>query len=241
MTEPEDFLKRWSRRKREAKVDDPSLRDDARPAKPANEEVEKPKAHAQDAPVRPDAGEAAAAEPFDLSKLPSLDSIGPDTDIRMFLQPGVPASLSRAALRRAWTADPAIRDFIGLSENSWDFTASDGMPGFGVLDPADAKRLLAQVFAPQEPRERSEIAKTVGPGAQTGRESEDSEAPGEDSSAPDTIDAASGDAVEAATDMRDRETKPEAGTQNAALQINAAGPEATSSSTRRVHGRALPH
>ncbi|MFN3350672.1 DUF3306 domain-containing protein [Pseudorhodoplanes sp.] len=240
MTEREDFLKRWSRRKREAKVEEPSLRDDTLPATPAKEEVERPKAHAQDAPARSETGEAATTEPFDLSKLPSLDSIGPDTDIRMFLQPGVPASLSRAALRRAWSADPAIRDFIGLSENSWDFTASDGMPGFGVLDPADAKRLLAQVFAPQEPRGRSETAKLVEQEAQTDRESEDGKALGADSSSPDAIDAASGDAIEAATDMQDRETKPEAGTQNVALQTNAVRPEPVSASTRRLHGRALP-
>ena len=29
--------------------------------------------------------------------------------------------------------DPVIRDFIGLSENSWDFNAPDGIPGFGSL------------------------------------------------------------------------------------------------------------
>jgi hypothetical protein len=41
--------------------------------------------------------------------------------------------LTRAALRRAWSADQAIRDFIGLSENSWDFNAPEGVPGFGSL------------------------------------------------------------------------------------------------------------
>lgn len=29
--------------------------------------------------------------------------------------------------------DPVIRDFIGLSENSWDFTDPDSIPGFGSL------------------------------------------------------------------------------------------------------------
>ena len=38
------------------------------------------------------------------------NSITAATDIRAFLAPGVPAELTRAALRRAWTADPAIRD-----------------------------------------------------------------------------------------------------------------------------------
>jgi hypothetical protein len=45
----------------------------------------------------------------------------------------VPAELTRAALRRAWTSDPAIRDFIGIAENQWDFNDPDGIPGFGPL------------------------------------------------------------------------------------------------------------
>jgi hypothetical protein len=45
---------------------------------------------------------------------------------------------SRYWLRRAWLADPAIRDFIGLSENSCDFNAPDGVPGFGSLITDDA-------------------------------------------------------------------------------------------------------
>ncbi len=109
--------------------------------------------------------------PSDLSKLPSIDSIGPQTDIRLFLQAGVPATLKRAALRRAWAADPAIRDYIGLSENSWDFTAPDSMPGFGTLDPAAAKKMVAQIFQHLEspdPDERAAdetVAKAGEPGA----------------------------------------------------------------------------
>jgi len=53
----------------------------------------------------------------------------------------VPADLTRAALRRAWSTDPAIRDFIGLSENSWDFNAQDGVPGFGSLTPQRLARM----------------------------------------------------------------------------------------------------
>jgi hypothetical protein len=33
----------------------------------------------------------------------------------------------------------------GLAENAWDFTAPDGVPGFGPLDPADAPQLLKRV------------------------------------------------------------------------------------------------
>jgi hypothetical protein len=79
--------------------------------------------------------------------LPSIDSITAATDIRGFLAPGVPAELTRAALRRAWVADPKIRDFIGIAENQWDFTAADSIPGFGPLGPLDdVRRMLARVM-----------------------------------------------------------------------------------------------
>jgi len=75
--------------------------------------------------------------PFDLASLPSIESITAHTDIAAFLQTGVPAELTRLALRRAWATDPAIRDFIGIAENQWDFNDPNAIPGFGPLDPAD--------------------------------------------------------------------------------------------------------
>jgi len=68
-----------------------------------------------------------------VANLPPIESIGSGSDIRPFLAFGVPPDLTRAALRRAWLTDPAIRDFIGLSENSWDFNAPSGTSGFGSL------------------------------------------------------------------------------------------------------------
>jgi hypothetical protein len=143
MTEKDDFLSRWSRRKQEA----------ARETKlPRNDEVRAGGAEQSTQATAPDkpalAQQPPEAEPaFDLSKLPSLDSIGPDSDVRLFMQPGVPASLSHAALRRAWSADPAIRDFIGLSENAWDFTKPETIAGFGPLLPVDdVKRLLSKIL-----------------------------------------------------------------------------------------------
>ncbi|QOZ10559.1 DUF3306 domain-containing protein [Bradyrhizobium sp. CCBAU 51765] len=106
----EEFLARWSRRKRESQ---------AEPAKPAA---------AQPSEVEDDEGE------FDLSSLPSIDEINAATDITAFLGKGIPRELSRAALRRAWATDPAIRDFVGLAENAWDFNDPTAMPGFGPLD-----------------------------------------------------------------------------------------------------------
>ncbi|WP_426410665.1 DUF3306 domain-containing protein [Bradyrhizobium ganzhouense] len=90
--------------------------------------------------------------PFDLASLPSIESITAHTDIAAFLRTGVPAELTRAALRRAWAADPAIRDFIGIAENQWDFNDPNAIPGFGPLDPADnVADLVARMSKGLEP------------------------------------------------------------------------------------------
>jgi len=82
--------------------------------------------------------DAAMQEPFDPTSLPSIDSITADTDVVAFLKSGVPTALTRAALRRAWTSDPAIRDFIGIADNQWDFNDPNGISGFGRLDAAES-------------------------------------------------------------------------------------------------------
>jgi hypothetical protein len=112
------FLVRWSRRKQEAKANATP------PAAAMHDDVQS----APKSPVKDDEAEV------DLSSLPSIDSITSVTDIKAFLRKGIPQELTRAALRRAWSADPAIRDFVGLAENAWDFNDPSAMPGFGPLD-----------------------------------------------------------------------------------------------------------
>ncbi|MDI4239576.1 DUF3306 domain-containing protein, partial [Bradyrhizobium sp. Arg237L] len=129
MAEEHNVFLRWARLKQAAKE-----RRDAEAA-PIDSEA-----------AAPPATEAASDEPFDLTSLPSIESITANADIAAFLRAGVPAELTRAALRRAWTSDPAIRDFIGIAENQWDFNDPNAIPGFGPLDPAEnAADLLAQV------------------------------------------------------------------------------------------------
>jgi hypothetical protein len=132
----EGFLARWSRRKREAETTAP---DSAAPIT------------APEAPDRPPTSEPPDVADI-IAQLPPIEEITAATDIRAFLAPGVPTELRLAALRRAWSADPAIRDFIGLAENQWDFNAPDGVPGFGSLvDPEQVRRLLAKVVGGDEP------------------------------------------------------------------------------------------
>jgi hypothetical protein len=165
MSNPENFLARWSRRKLTADEEPP---------------VEAAEPQAVSAP-EPDAPAAAEGEgrvaqtkeseppPVDLSALPSIESITAATDIRGFLQPGIPLQLTRAALRRVWSADPAIRDFVGLAENAWDFTAPDGVPGFGPLQPNDIARLtvaqVAEQIAPESPPTVAEPLRNAAVGA----------------------------------------------------------------------------
>jgi hypothetical protein len=117
----EDFLARWSRRKQEAKAGPVELK----PEEPAE----------ANRPARPEHPAAQPGTPeVDLSRLPAIESIDAVTDITGFLRTGIPQELSRAALRRAWSADPAIRDFVGPAENAWNFNDPNAMPGFGPID-----------------------------------------------------------------------------------------------------------
>lgn len=80
------------------------------------------------------AADVPSAPAFDPASLPPIESIVADSDIRQFLQAQVPEELTRAALRSAWTADPAIRDFVGIADNQWDFNNDAAMAGFGPFE-----------------------------------------------------------------------------------------------------------
>ena len=139
MSGDESFLARWASRKRGAA---PTARGQPKPENT-------PDGAASEAAAASVAPEETLSL-FDPASLPPIEAIGAGSDIRPFLAAGVPADLTRAALRRAWSADPAIRHFIGLSENSWDFNAPGGIPGFGSLPEEDARRLLARVMGETE-------------------------------------------------------------------------------------------
>lgn len=143
MSEPENFLARWSRRKQE--VEHAAEKPDDVPREGSVTEA----SVAEGSPTEAKPAEKKEPE-FDLSSLPSIESIGAGTDIRAFLQKGVPLELSRAALRRAWTTDPIIRDFIEVAENQWDFATGSDIPGFGPLEASDdVRRMVAEIFQGQ--------------------------------------------------------------------------------------------
>jgi Protein of unknown function (DUF3306) len=135
MSAADGFLARWSRRKQEARREEPVDQLDPTPAEP-------------DAPL--------GAEPEEPPpELPPVESITADTDISVFLAKGVADSVRNAALRRMWSLDPAIRDYVGDARDyAYDWNTPGGVPGFGAIEPSyDVEGTIARMFSgPQEPK-----------------------------------------------------------------------------------------
>lgn len=142
-SEPENFLTRWSSRKLANRKQ--SARQDAHTEPQPGDESGAVENRAL-AETGKD-GDTQDNQPFDPAQLPPLDSIGADTNIADFLRRDVPPELTRAALRRAWTSDPAIKDFVGLVENGWDFNDPSAMSGFGPISAEEVARLASKVIA----------------------------------------------------------------------------------------------
>ena len=129
----EGFLARWSRLKSDGGKPVPGERTNAEPATPAAS----PAAHQ----------ETDAPSLVELTKLPRIEDLTSGSDFAAFLQKGVPEELKRLALRKAWSLDPAIRDFVEVAENQYDWNSPGGAPGFGEINAgADMKQLLAQAI-----------------------------------------------------------------------------------------------
>ena len=133
--EGEGFLSRWSRRKRA--VVEGRAPEEAPPPAP-------PEAKPEALPTEPE-------DEFDLASLPPIESLTIESDFKAFLHRKVPLELRSAALRRAWSLDPAIRDFIGPADYAWDFNAPDGVPGFALELGGDAMKLLSHALGLDAP------------------------------------------------------------------------------------------
>ncbi len=214
----EDFLSRWSRRKH-------AVEGSAKAPESIREQV----------PPSADVAIPAPEEAFDLSTLPPIDSITSLTDISVFLRKGVPLELSRAALRRAWTSDPGIRDFVGLAENAWDFNDPNAMAGFGPLDhsPEQVREMVRKAFGeidrtadaipPAEPElpQRSENSDNV-----------DEQVSGSEETVPVTV---SEEATSSAASVVGQSS--ECGKEDSTAEPAHAGPHEM---VHRTHGGALP-
>lgn len=109
---PEEFLSRWSRRKRDAR-----------------EEALKPPA-----PATPATAEEAP-------KLPPLEELGIDSDYRGFLHPKVDETLRRAALKKMFS-DPHFNVMDGLDVYIDDYSISDPLPASMLAELKQAQKIL---------------------------------------------------------------------------------------------------
>jgi len=145
--EEDGFLSRWSRRKR-------ALERGEEVPEPAVPEPEAPVAQEVTCAVEP----PAPLEPeFDPASLPPIETLEASSDFTPYFKAGVPSALRHAALRRAWTADPLIRDYMGSLDYGWDFNTPGGLPlGFSntLAETGEAlRKLISQAIGEIEPEE----------------------------------------------------------------------------------------
>ncbi|HRE21817.1 MAG TPA: DUF3306 domain-containing protein [Rhabdaerophilum sp.] len=122
MSERENFLSRWSKRKQAVA--------EAEKNAPADNETVLETTVAEE-------------EPFDPASLPSLESLTAEADFTPFLRKNVPPALRNAALRRMWSLDPYLQGPDVLADYAWDFNSPEVVTGFGELAPGtDTQAML---------------------------------------------------------------------------------------------------
>jgi hypothetical protein len=229
MTARENFVSRWARLKREV-AGTPKTDTEAKAAQPAAEVAP----DTGTAPTAQHGNDGVADESLDLARLPSIETITVDTDIRAFLRSRVPAELTRAALRRAWASDPAIRDFIGIAENQWDFNDPNAKPGFGpLLESENLPGLQVQALGGGD--KLVETVMELPPSAeQAPSVATDHEPTGLDQSAQPTLDRSP------AVDPHVGGPPVDSHGEGTAISSDRAAESSDTSPNRRSHGSALP-
>lgn len=236
MSEQEDFLKRWSRRKQEV-AEEKSAESD-REKTDVSLDADAPPSEAADANAAvsaKDNADKADVPAFDISKLPSIESITAETDIRPFLAKGVPTHLTQAALRQVWVADPTIRNFMEVAENQWDFNAA-GVPGFDLSLPDNVKELVAQIFA----KTKDVVEKAVAPEADEVLSAEAQSSVSRVPAQLGTTDESGSDSVEAIESADAVEPSNKSADSTSAEQQTNASDEVNVAPLPRRHGGALP-
>ena len=134
----DSFIARWSRLKGDAAARPGTAQPEA--AQPGPEPGPSP---AEAGPAQMSAEEIAA--------LPPVDALTALSDITPYLRRGVPALLRNAAMRRMWSLNPAIRDYVDdATEYAMDWNTPGAILGNGPLGAGDdaaamARRLVGEV------------------------------------------------------------------------------------------------
>ncbi|AWN38481.1 DUF3306 domain-containing protein [Methylobacterium radiodurans] len=161
------FLTRWQRRKRAVRAAELAERDAAPTAPEGGASPGDADGAAQRAALDSETGqpsspraasgpaESGSAEASDLlPELPDLETLTRESDLAPFLRAGVPAALRNAALRRMWSLDPAIRDFVSEArEYAYDWNSPGGVPGLGPLLPGDDVQAMLRRIVGLSPQE----------------------------------------------------------------------------------------
>ncbi len=107
MADEDDFLSRWSRRKRAVEVEAPPVSED-------------------DVPVMAEEnGEEAEAEVLERLGLPVPESLKEGGHFTVFMQAGVPQFLRKRALRVLWRSNPVLANLDGLNDYDDDFNSPE--------------------------------------------------------------------------------------------------------------------
>ena len=97
------------------------------------------------------------AEPHETAEAPLIEIPPPAetiplSDITAWLGKRLPDGWREVALRRLWSSDTAIRDFVGPADYAWDWNTPGGAPGWGPMRAADdLARLLARAIGEDLP------------------------------------------------------------------------------------------
>jgi Protein of unknown function (DUF3306) len=221
----EPFLSRWSRQKQQ--------------------QVQKPEAKQNAAtPVKPGEPEPEPEPEIDLSKLTKVEDLTAESDITQFLQKGVPEALQKLALRKMWSLDPAIRDFVEVAENQWDFNMPGGIHGLfeEVAEGTDVSVWMGQATQSVFGDDAKKPAEAVADGPHS-RPSEPTDAAANNVAA--QHDANSSPTPETLAALPAVAPAPTVAVRQAAVVIQSSGTPQQSGSlpqgpSRRRHGGALP-
>ncbi|GEP12178.1 DUF3306 domain-containing protein [Methylobacterium gnaphalii] len=155
----ESFLSRWTRRKLSVRAAELANKKAVPASVVAPVHVglgEEPAAASGSRPETDPTLPQATGSGDPWAHLPAPDEVTPETDLAPFLRAGVPALLRNAALRRMWSMDPTIRDFVSEArEYAYDWNSPGGVPGLGPLLPSDdVEAMLARLLraAPETDR-----------------------------------------------------------------------------------------
>ncbi len=157
----EPFARRWSRLKQDSRAKPDS--DDGKTGAPPNESTiarVEPKGR----PATEDSGEI----PFDISRLPSIESLTKESDFAAFMRSEVPDALRQQALKRLWALDSTLSGPDWFEMHMVDFNAVPTFPeglkqtlykvGKGYLDKLEKAADIKSADVPASGEKDAEVS-----------------------------------------------------------------------------------